>query len=134
MSDQLTNQATPNESTCSVAVTFENKTDLTLIRVEAELEHGIWATNQYPPEIISPHSVGKWKSESNGFMTGTAGYVKYAMDSGKESILRVYWSNPFAGSNSYDGSIAGPKEHEYVWSYTGGTGNNASVSFKLEKK
>ncbi|KIK55252.1 hypothetical protein GYMLUDRAFT_175880 [Collybiopsis luxurians FD-317 M1] len=121
------------QATCSVAATFENKTDLLLTRIDAYLEHGEWAKDQYPPDHISPKSEGRWKSESNGFMTGTAGYVKYVLGDGGESILRVYWSNPFSGSNSYSGSITGPKEHEYACSYTGGVGNNASVTYTLEK-
>jgi hypothetical protein len=108
----------------SATVTFINNTDLTLNLINAKLSHGVWTTNLYPPENIAAHSKATWESESDGFMTGTEGTVTYSGSAGNNTVS---WDVPYAGSNSYgSGAPSG-----YTLTHSGGSGDNASVTFTL---
>ncbi|KIK54237.1 hypothetical protein GYMLUDRAFT_63301 [Collybiopsis luxurians FD-317 M1] len=137
MSEQSNNQATSNEGGHSVAVTLVNKTDWLLARIDADLEHGEWAKDQFPPDYISPQSEtqseGRWKNVADELVPHTAGYVKYAFEDAGRDILKVSWNNPHTGWNTYNGYIDGPDKDKYACSYTGGAGSDASVTFTLEK-
>ncbi len=110
----------------STNVTLQNNTTLTLTRTNANLSHGIWSQNLYPPQTIDSNSKGNWQSESDGFMTGTEGTVTYQFLNAAGSVT-INWDNPYAGSNSYSHSV--PKG--YILEQTGGSGNNAVVTFTL---
>jgi len=110
----------------STNVTLINNTDLTLILTQATLSHGVWSDGLYPPEKIAPHSKGNWQSESDGFMTGTEGTVTYTVENGTGNVV-IHWDNPYAGGNGYSSSAP----NGYEISQSGGSGNNAVVTFTL---
>lgn len=123
----------------SVEVFFENYLDsnLNLVPDSQILDHGIWIT---PPPFKIPKAQsgvpgkGSWNSESDGFATGTEGYCTYAFyDSASEEVfyIKIHWNNPFAGSSGYD--IVSNNETINV-SYSGGAGDNATVTFKAVKQ
>ncbi|MEO3809229.1 hypothetical protein ABGB17_09550 [Sphaerisporangium sp. B11E5] len=109
----------------SVAVTFENKTSCVLTLRTKELDHGIWTT--HPVQTIQPGASDNFRTESDGFMTGTEAAVKYlasnCTQSGKQ--VRFHWNNPYVDRNSYDWQQTDPV---FDTNYTGGNGNNASVT------
>ena len=71
-----------------------------------------------------------WESESQGFMTGTQGYVVYTMLDGSTTVT-INWDNPYWGSNEYSIVIDGLHKSNYSGSYDGGSGDNATVNFTL---
>lgn len=82
---------------------FKNMTDLPLVRLSDEKEklpHGIYTDPWYPPQTIAAGAVGEWRTESNGFMTGTEGRARYRIGS---DHVALWWDNPFIGRN--DSSI-----------------------------
>ena len=123
----------------STNVTFTNNTHQTLLtRVDENLAHGIWSTE--PPAQINPGEQVEWGSESDGFLTGTEGWVRYypsVLDTDSIGIpspapdsatIYIYWDNPYAGSNSYNSAAPSP------WQTTqegDGSGDNASIAFSL---
>jgi hypothetical protein len=104
-----------------------------LIKTSQSLEHGEFTTE--PPAIIG--NEGDWRSESDGFATGTEGHVHYRIETDEgEPIgtLNLHWDNPFIGSNSYDQSVS-PQATDggdgFSVGHLGGDGNDASVEFLL---
>lgn len=110
----------------SVVVTFDNKTEHALELVRARLSHGKWT--RQPPKKIAPRTKVAWASESSGIATGTEGNATFRVP-GTHGAAFVHWNNPFAGGNSYDEQ----PPFGYFLSNTGGSGNNAKVTFTLEK-
>lgn len=123
----------------SVDVYFENYLNysLSLKQDSLKLDHGIW--DVYPPQKIvqgdsGTPGKGHWKTESDGFATGTEGSCTYAFyDAAADQIcyVNVHWDDPYAGSNEYD--ITTDSVNAKV-SYSGGDGDNASVTFKIEPR
>ncbi|MGI0116507.1 aegerolysin family protein [Zooshikella sp. RANM57] len=111
----------------STLVIFQNLTGETLSLTNAKLDHGVWTQNMYPPEKVSPDDKVQWASESDGFMTGTEGSVTYHCTDGS---VYIHWDNPYIGGNSY--SDQAPDGYEITRS--GGSGDNATVTFVLQKK
>ena len=112
----------------SVNVRVLNRTDFNLYIERGHLNHGQWGVK--PPQLIG--DVGKWSSESNGVMTGTAGWAQYRLvdfDGVEQAWVTVEWSNPYVGSNSYRASVT--RRSGYSIGYYGGGGDNASVTFVL---
>lgn len=125
----------PDDAARSVIVTFKNHIDVKLSLTDAHLDHGIWSENKYPPEHINPGKATEpttttWAAESQGFLTGTEGYTTYTFPDG-QTVVKVYFDNPYAGSNSYSITISGPEAAKYKGLYEGGSGNNASVRYDL---
>lgn len=85
---------------------FKNLTDQTLVRESENLDHGIYTDPWFPPQTIQPGAVGEWRSESDGFMTGTEGRAQYSIASnvGTE-FIDLWWDNPFIGGNKSSISI-----------------------------
>ena len=79
------------------------------------------ALKLFRPESLQTVSFG---SESDGFATGTEGFVVYASDVGD---FRIGWDNPFIGSNGF--GIATPPG--FGGSHTDESGNNANVEVFL---
>ena len=123
----------------STAVTFTNGTrNTSLLLVDSGLAHGEWSSE--PPNVIGPGQDVNWGSQSDGFLTGTEGYVRYfPFPAGTDDVgvpspvpddatVYLYWDNPYIGSNSYDQSAPSP----YAVSREGsGSGDNAAISFSL---
>ncbi|MFD8979027.1 Crystal protein ET79 [Streptomyces sp. NPDC059564] len=110
----------------STAVALTNSTTQHLTRLRSGLDHGCWSTNSLPPDYIARGVATSWTSESCGFATGTQGHTTYKI-TGTNDEVTLRWDNPFSGSNSY--SCDAPSGYSCNWS--GGSGNNASVSFTL---
>lgn len=123
----------------SVDIYFENYLNysLSLKQDSLQLEHGIW--DIYPPQKIVQADNGApgkahWETESDGFATGTQGSCTYAFyDATADQIcyINIAWDDPFSGSNNY--SITTDSVNAKV-SYTGGDGNNASVTFQVQPR
>lgn len=110
----------------SVQVHFKNTTDSVMTLKKSALDHGIWSQDNHPPETIEGGDQNvQWGSESDGFMTGTEGYVTYILGSGGEVTLK--WDNPYLGANSYSSSTPAG----YSCQYAGGHENNSNVTFTL---
>jgi hypothetical protein len=118
-----------NEASRSVDVYFDNQTDIMLTRRTFGLAHGIWTNDKVPPEQIAGQTKAYWRSESDGFMTGTEGFAEYYPGVDLESIVRVIWDNPWLGSNKYTESAPSG----YKISHSGGSGDNATVTFTMKK-
>ncbi|MFH8749508.1 hypothetical protein ACH4GK_26920 [Streptomyces rimosus] len=108
----------------STHVTLENRTGVSMTRKWASLTHGEWQANSYPPEMIGSNSSAAWQSQSDGFATGTEGEAVYVTNYGE---IYVKWNNPYVGSNSYTCTASGGHSCER----SGGSGNNASVTFTV---
>ncbi|MFG2985435.1 Crystal protein ET79 [Streptomyces sp. NPDC048258] len=109
----------------STRVTVVNQSGALLARTGAGLDHGIWSGDQLPPSTINNGDWARWKSESDGFATGTEGSAEYQMSGGGKVVFR--WDNPFAGSNSYSCQVPGG----HTCAQSGGGGKNAEVVFTV---
>jgi uncharacterized protein (DUF2147 family) len=119
----------------STTVIVRNQSNAALVRTSWELAHGIWSNDQLPPEQIAagtPAAPGTatWESESQGFATGTEGQAVYTFPDGNTTVT-IYWDNPYSGSNAYRITFSGPGAGSYRGSYTGGDGDNATVTFTI---
>jgi hypothetical protein len=93
----------------SFRVVIANPTqDLNLTQTFSHLCHGQWTGGWVPPATIPPGGSGGMQSESHGFMTGTQGYVKYAVAQVDQfgannplGMIYVYWDNPFFGITNF---------------------------------
>ncbi|KAK0647067.1 hypothetical protein B0T16DRAFT_414649, partial [Cercophora newfieldiana] len=109
---RLLNVGITDNPSRSTYVTFKNYTDAYMVLQSAHLDHGMWTENKYPPEQIgaggpeNPVQVS-WSSQSDGFMTGTEGYVMYRLQD-MQTTMKVYWDNPYVGSNGYSITLDGP--------------------------
>jgi hypothetical protein len=99
----------------STRVTLSNNTNYTLSLLGATPCHGIWTEPWRPPSQILPKTHGAWQSESEGFLTGTEGWVKYVIqnddlrpgaqnDTQKcpQELVFIHWDNPFVWPSSPD--------------------------------
>ncbi|MFD0402295.1 aegerolysin family protein [Kitasatospora sp. NPDC127121] len=112
----------------STSINLTNNSGKLLVRSGSSLRWGIWSDNMLPPSMVQPGVTAKWASESDGFMTGTEGEVTFDV-SGESNKVRVYWNNPYTGSNGY--SCSAPSGYKCTWQ--GGSGDNAAISFNLSK-
>ena len=114
----------------SFAITLRNVTPLTLTRANMNLAHGEWsnAGNDVPPQEIGPMNVNGayWSSESDGFATGTEGWVTYNTSAGE---CLISWNNPFVGSNGF--GAAAPAGFKFVPPEPDIGGGNVSVDIIL---
>jgi hypothetical protein len=115
----------------STWVALDNFTGCEMVHVGDHLDHGEWTAT--PPSNIPDRYRGQWGSESNGFLTGTEGDATYQLHDCDNRALKgqwvkVHWDNPYIGSNSYNWS--GTSSALRV-SYSGGSGNNATVAFTV---
>jgi hypothetical protein len=81
----------------TVRCEFLNLTNQSLVRESGEREklaHGKYTDPWFPPQNIAPGAVGKWRTESNGFMTGTEGRARYRIGS---DTVNLWWNHPFIG-------------------------------------
>lgn len=79
---------------------LNNLTDETLTLDNENLEWGEYTEPWFVPGTIAPKSVGQWRTESDGFMTGTEGRARFSISSGEGTeFIDVWWDNPFIGGN-----------------------------------
>lgn len=108
----------------SVRVVIKNDTDRVMTFVSGKAQHGI--VTRKPPSQIPPSGVGELFAESNGIATGTEGRVTYQL-AGVGGTAQFHWDNPFAGSNSADGSAPAGFKVEQI----GDSGNRTLVFFTI---
>ncbi|MFD8785380.1 Crystal protein ET79 [Kitasatospora sp. NPDC059599] len=111
----------------STFVTLQNRTPSVLERTSAVLDHGTWSENLLPQDRVFPMDNGRWQSESNGLMTGTEGRAVYNMFN--VGNVEIWWDNPYVGSNKYSCTVP----QGYTCSQDGGSGDNAFVTFTVQK-
>jgi hypothetical protein len=88
-------------------VEFANMTSHTLTLDHTHLDHGIFTPALSPPNAIGSGAVGVWRGESDGFLTGTTGLVRYKVpDSG--TTVTIGWAVPAVGNNDTDLEINDP--------------------------
>lgn len=113
----------------SVVLIVNNDTDRTLRKTEEHHDHGGWAAT--PTLLIRPRTVLVFGSKSKGLWTGTEGYIVYAVD-GADASIRVYWDNPYVGSNSSDLAISGSEIEGFEVNHETGAGNEkAEMRYEL---
>jgi hypothetical protein len=97
-----------------------------LTRKDFGLDGGDWSNNESatPPEAIGVRRRASFGSESNGFATGTAGWATYNSPDGE---IKITWSNPFIGNNSFN--VSHPGSVQANWGDI--NGNNAAVAVTL---
>ncbi|MFE9572980.1 aegerolysin family protein [Streptomyces sp. NPDC006692] len=116
-------------------VTIHNNTSCGLKAVESGLDHGQWYAWGLSP-FVYRNNQATFGTYSDGLATGVEGHATYqtydCYDGAKNNrIVKVYWDNPYVGSNAYntdgtDGAFSG--------SYSGGSGNHAYVDFWFSDK
>ncbi|MFV8988375.1 aegerolysin family protein [Serratia fonticola] len=111
----------------STKIILINKTDVTLTRQSYGLYHGIWT--YIPPSYVEKNTERTWSSESSGIFTGTEGQAIFNTPTGSKILFE--WNNPYSGSNSY---IYTENQNIYNISKSGGTGNNATVTFTVTNR
>lgn len=129
MSDS-TSRKQSKDAARSVVVTLQNNTpfDLQLNSNSESLPHGEW--DDYPPSFIRSGERGEWKSESDGFATGTQGSVSYYILDQSRNSVSVSWDDPYAGSNSDGGSVSDGNRYKLDMP-SSIHGNNAEMDFTL---
>jgi hypothetical protein len=125
----------------SIRVTLSNNTDYSLILLgNAGPCHGKWTEGGWnPPDQIQSKTHGAWQSQSDGFLTGTEGWVKYLIATKDprctQQLVYIHWDNPFVWNNTTpidfqvsDSDIKPPCDSDKgVWGVAGGFpsgGNN----------
>jgi hypothetical protein len=88
----------------SVECKVENQSEHELRLVHQELEWGSFDAE--PPPVIPSGGTGAWRSSTDGFMTGTEGFVRFEVGS-TGAQFEVYWNNPFIGENEFTQSCSG---------------------------
>jgi hypothetical protein len=127
----------PQDAARSTTVIVINYTDTPMTFQGSTLDHGIWSDDLSPPQEI-PTSGGTvtWANESDGFMTGDEGSATYWLfpNSDQATTGTIYWNNPYSGSNTYSITFEGPSASNFIGSYDGGSGDNATVTFEVRSK
>lgn len=99
----------------SFRVLLSNNLNFPLVRVQHHLCGGDWTPGGWePPAMIPARTELGWQSESDGFATGTEGWVKYRIAVPASVIpgtnpsppppptlgdtVYIYWNNPFLSS------------------------------------
>jgi hypothetical protein len=112
----------------STRVVFRNRSDMQFIvsGVGTALEGGVWSEGGKPePGSLMLETMDLTiQSESDGFMTGTAGTILMTTTIPGLAPLEFSWDNPFVGSNEY--AIKRVPGGLDVW-YEGGEGDDAVV-------
>ena len=124
----------------SFFVSIKNFTGKTWDRGDVRLPHGMWTEpNGFPSEHIAKAHFDDagdlvpgedwFESESDGFATGTEGFVEYTAQ-GTAGTLRIHFNNPFVGGNEFTAN--GPNQFTYGWGDPGGS--NANITLQIQKR
>jgi hypothetical protein len=111
-------------SSRSVAIVVVNNTTSPLGCSTAVLDGGEWAS--YPPDATPAGASARWRTQSNGFATGTEGRVTLAVGS-SSSTVTINWNNPYWGSNAYSCDATGG----YRCTWSGGDGNDSTITVTI---
>ena len=111
-----------------VHVTFYNCTDSILTLTSTDKKGGEWVDN--PPDTIYPGQTVYWRTDSDGFMTGTEAYAYYQTTDGVS--IEVYWDNPYGGTDKsaiyFNGNEASD-DYTYYGGYQTQRGNVEYITF-----
>lgn len=99
----------------SVIVRVVNATTRTIWRADHRHEHGAFK-GVSPSESILPMNFDQYGTGTTGLLTGTEGFVTYAVDD-DGTTFTVSWSNPFVGTNGSNLTIQGPNAAWYTSSH-----------------
>jgi hypothetical protein len=84
----------------TVKCLFYNRTDSVVTKTSENINWGIITDPWNIPGSIAPHTVAEWRTESDGFMTGTEGFAHFsAFDGTGTNNIVAHWNNPFVGLN-----------------------------------
>ncbi|KAJ3537585.1 hypothetical protein NM208_g6247 [Fusarium decemcellulare] len=108
----------------STNITIINQTSLDLDLKSGILDHGTWSDGLGPVNTIFAQDQGTMEAESDGFMTGDEGELRYSSSAG---TFHFTFDNPWNGSNSYDEKAPSG----YTITRSGGGGDNASVTWTI---
>jgi hypothetical protein len=95
------------------------------------LEHGEWQADFGPPAVIEPGSMATCVCESDGFLTGDEGTLRYypARSEGEvnweapgDELLSFFFDDPFDGGNSFSASAPPSSPYTVLAQEISGTG------------
>jgi hypothetical protein len=111
--------------TRGVKIYFTNDTDLTLVKQEEAMLHGVWEL--LPLDTVAPGATVEWECVSEGVQSGVEGYVIYSPDNDATMLFTLRWNNPYVDTPSYTGEVP----TGYAVQMSGGLGDYAEVSYTL---
>lgn len=112
----------------SVQIYFCNLTNTQLVIKKSHLSHGVWSTE--PPKTINAFTTNiSFSSESDGFMTGTQGSVKFELVASDGELLTLKWDNPYGGTDAW--SAIAPEGYQCLC--LSNNGDNAVVYYVFWK-
>lgn len=89
-----------------------------LVLVGSGLSHGEWSSGLQPPNSLTPPTTSvEWQSESDGFLTGTQGWVRYypvtpggnaPANPPDQDTIYITWDDPYTGANAYSSTAPSP--------------------------
>lgn len=118
----------------SFRINIHNKTTVTWARGGVELDHGEWTL--LPPENIQAGEYRWFRSASDGFATGTAGWVVYYPGDGEtflEDGARLNWNNPFIGGNEFNVDARGSTGRNYQFHWGDPGGEDAAITLTIQQ-
>jgi len=116
----------------STQININNTTNDLLVLTGSNLDHGVWDGGPVT-EVTPGQNCCVGQNDSDGMMAGDQGSMQYTVIGISNSVpcvlgqVNISWDNPYAGDNSY--SCSAPQGMSI--SYSGGTGDNASVLYRL---
>jgi len=113
--------------TRGVKIYFTNNTDLTLVKQEEAMLHGVWEL--LPLDAVDPSATVQWECVSEGVQSGVEGYVIYSPDSDATMLFTLRWNNPYVDTPSYSSEVP----TGYTVQVSGGVGDYAEVSYTLTR-
>jgi hypothetical protein len=116
----------------SVIVEVSNQTNLNLRVTANRHKHGGFNSQLLPQDRIPAKHFNVFASGATGVATGTNGSVDY---SAPGLGLRVWWSNPYIGSNKCGATLVGPSASQYrITSFCGRGNHGAMMRFTLTSR
>ncbi|ARP90346.1 hypothetical protein CAL14_08625 [Bordetella genomosp. 9] len=114
-----------------VHVWFYNCTHVPLQLISKSLSHGEWEVK--PPDVVYPGDTAYWRSDSDGFLTGTEGKAHYSTPDGMS--IELWWDNPYVGYDKngiyFDGNAWFANDYTYYGGYQTQRGDDENVTFTL---
>jgi hypothetical protein len=122
-----------NDAERSVVLELNNTSTRRPVLQEVNSEHGGFRT-PLPPDSINPLSTVLFAHASEGFLTGTEGWVKFRIDD-EGTSFHLQWVNPFVGENESSCRVEGTHaDWDVTHSFTGGGNKAAHQRFLLGER
>lgn len=122
----------------SMTVIVSNETDTELFFLDKGAKHGIWV-DAFPVAPFIPGGSamrpgeGAWRTESDGFLTGTDAWAKYRMEDGATHFI-MGWDSPAKGDPGAGYYLEGPKAEQYEVINICSAEGNATCRYILREK